>query len=74
MSGPRNEERNAACTCYIVSLASRGLGSLSFTLTPATLLLPLPAQGNLDERVTDALVWELMLQAGPVCALTLVTR
>ncbi|GAA5835585.1 hypothetical protein JCM9279_004588 [Rhodotorula babjevae] len=39
MSGPRNEERNAACTCYI---------------------------GNLDERVTDALVWELMLQAGPV--------
>lgn len=23
-------------------------------------------QGNLDERVTDALVWELMLQAGPV--------
>jgi splicing factor 3B subunit 4 len=23
-------------------------------------------QGNLDERCTDALVWELMLQAGPV--------
>ncbi len=23
-------------------------------------------QGNLDERVTDAIVWELMLQAGPV--------
>jgi hypothetical protein len=22
--------------------------------------------GNLDERVTDSLVWELMLQAGPV--------
>jgi hypothetical protein len=22
--------------------------------------------GNLDERVTDALLWELMLQAGPV--------
>ncbi|KAI6151169.1 hypothetical protein BKA82DRAFT_4124719 [Pisolithus tinctorius] len=22
--------------------------------------------GNLDERCTDALVWELMLQAGPV--------
>lgn len=25
-------------------------------------------QGNLDERCTDALVWELMLQAGPVGA------
>lgn len=24
--------------------------------------------GNLDERCTDALVWELMLQAGPVSA------
>ena len=23
-------------------------------------------QGNLDERCTDALIWELMLQAGPV--------
>jgi splicing factor 3B subunit 4 len=23
-------------------------------------------QGNLDERCSDALVWELMLQAGPV--------
>ena len=23
-------------------------------------------QGNLDERVTDAIIWELMLQAGPV--------
>ncbi|PAV23456.1 splicing factor 3b subunit 4 [Pyrrhoderma noxium] len=22
--------------------------------------------GNLDERCTDALIWELMLQAGPV--------
>jgi len=26
-------------------------------------------QGNLDERCSDALVWELMLQAGPVGAL-----
>ena len=25
-------------------------------------------QGNLDERCTDALIWELMLQAGPVGA------
>jgi len=25
-------------------------------------------QGNLDERVSDAIVWELMLQAGPVGA------
>lgn len=23
-------------------------------------------QGNLDERCSDALIWELMLQAGPV--------
>lgn len=23
-------------------------------------------QGNLDEKVTDAIAWELMLQAGPV--------
>lgn len=23
-------------------------------------------QGNLDERCTDALIWELMLQAGPI--------
>jgi splicing factor 3B subunit 4 len=28
-------------------------------------------QGNLDERCTDALVWELMLQAGPVGELKL---
>lgn len=27
---------------------------------------PVQRQGNLDERCTDALVWELMLQAGPV--------
>ena len=30
-------------------------------------------QGNLDERCTDALIWELMLQAGPVGALFLST-
>jgi splicing factor 3B subunit 4 len=29
------------------------------------------AQGNLDERCSDALVWELMLQAGPVGEYTL---
>lgn len=27
--------------------------------------------GNLDERVTDALVWELMLQAGRIVSLLL---
>lgn len=26
--------------------------------------------GNLDPRVTEALLWELMLQAGPVCMYT----
>lgn len=25
-------------------------------------------QGNLDERCNDPLIWELMLQAGPICA------
>lgn len=29
--------------------------------------------GNLDERCTDSLVWELMLQAGPVGTLDTVT-
>ncbi|KAG2041956.1 hypothetical protein BDR03DRAFT_932205 [Suillus americanus] len=28
--------------------------------------LLLPSKGNLDQRCTDALIWELMLQAGPV--------
>lgn len=32
------------------------------------------AQGNLDERVSDALIWELMLQAGPVCEFGRVDR
>ena len=57
------EERNQASTVYVVSLTHP---SLVTTLTDPA---PVPSmQGNLDERVTDALVWELMLQAGPVGA------
>lgn len=57
MSRPQ-DDRNQEATVYLVcapfcaSLMREPHGAL--------------AQGNLDERCTDALVWELMLQAGPV--------
>jgi splicing factor 3B subunit 4 len=53
MSRPQ-DDRNQEATVYLVSI----------NLSVARLLKV--RQGNLDERCTDALVWELMLQAGPV--------
>lgn len=55
MSRPQ-DDRNQEATVYLVSVA------LNVCMTK----LNLERQGNLDERCTDALVWELMLQAGPV--------
>lgn len=55
----KQEDRNQEATVYMVSTLSPSPAHLS-RLTPR---LP---QGNLDERCTDALIWELMLQAGPV--------
>jgi splicing factor 3B subunit 4 len=54
MSRPQ-DDRNQEATVYLVT----------FYYLFGTLLLTF-FQGNLDERCTDALVWELMLQAGPV--------
>lgn len=55
MSRPQ-DDRNQEATVYLVSV----------TLNICMTKLNLERQGNLDERCTDALVWELMLQAGPV--------
>jgi splicing factor 3B subunit 4 len=55
MSRPQ-DDRNQEATVYLVSV----------TLNVCMAKLNLERQGNLDERCTDALVWELMLQAGPV--------
>ena len=55
MSGRPQDDRNQEATVYLVRLKITGLEQV----------LTSP-QGNLDERVTDAIVWELMLQAGPV--------
>ena len=55
MSGRPQDDRNQEATVYLVRLKIIGLEQV----------LTSP-QGNLDERVTDAIVWELMLQAGPV--------
>jgi splicing factor 3B subunit 4 len=55
MSRPQ-DDRNQEATVYLVRYP--GLFPIN------TLIRNL--QGNLDERCTDALVWELMLQAGPV--------
>lgn len=57
MSRP-NEDRNQEATVYLVCLPG-------ITSTVALVLTQI-LQGNLDERCTDALIWELMLQAGPV--------
>jgi len=54
MSRPQ-DDRNQEATVYLVSQIDSSLRCV----------LRKP-QGNLDERCTDALVWELMLQAGPV--------
>lgn len=35
---------------------------------------PWNPSGNLDERASDALVWELFLQAGPVGAFSAVSQ
>jgi splicing factor 3B subunit 4 len=50
------DDRNQEATVYLVRF--NGLTLVCGVLTYF--------QGNLDERVTDAIVWELMLQAGPV--------
>ena len=55
MSRPQ-DDRNQEATVYLVCLG--------FARMPTKVLTS--AQGNLDERITDALIWELMLQAGPV--------
>ncbi|KAJ7221650.1 hypothetical protein GGX14DRAFT_670648 [Mycena pura] len=55
MSRPQ-DDRNQEATVYLVTLPS-----ILFSC-----LMLIRFQGNLDERCTDALVWELMLQAGPV--------
>ena len=52
------DDRNQEATVYLVC-ASRSAVETTPTLSRF-------CQGNLDERVTDAIVWELMLQAGPV--------
>jgi splicing factor 3B subunit 4 len=50
------DDRNQEATVYLVRF--NGMIIVSSVL--------IYFQGNLDERVTDAIVWELMLQAGPV--------
>lgn len=57
---PPDADRNQEATVYIVSRSSA-----SFPLTTASSCNDC-AQGNIDERCNDALIWELMLQAGPV--------
>jgi splicing factor 3B subunit 4 len=53
-------DRNQEATCYLVR------SSPSSVVSRVADTLESRQQGNLDERCTDALVWELMLQAGPV--------
>jgi hypothetical protein len=55
MSRPQ-DDRNQEATVYLVRISQRR----AFTVSNR------PLQGNLDERVSDAIIWELMLQAGPV--------
>ncbi len=58
MSRPQ-DDRNQEATVYLVSrIAVHCICSGELNIL----------QGNLDERCSDALVWELMLQAGPVGA------
>ena len=56
MSRPQ-DDRNQEATVYLVC------SSMYPRTEPFSTKL---CQGNLDERCTDALIWELMLQAGPV--------
>ncbi|KAH0830246.1 hypothetical protein J3R83DRAFT_1606 [Lanmaoa asiatica] len=56
MSRPQ-DDRNQEATVYLVRIMQMHLYGVSNR--PGN-------QGNLDERVTDPIVWELMLQAGPV--------
>lgn len=58
MSRPQ-DDRNQEATVYLVC---------SFPFVISRAFFTDLQQGNLDERCTDALVWELMLQAGPVGA------
>ena len=55
MSRPQ-DDRNQEATVYLVRSRRSQLQVITLT----------DMQGNLDERCTDALVWELMVQAGPV--------
>jgi splicing factor 3B subunit 4 len=55
MSTRPQDDRNQEATVYLVSSI---LHCMNVNVTNS--------KGNLDERVTDAIVWELMLQAGPV--------
>ena len=55
MSRPQ-DDRNQEATVYLVGFSLSIYGQKSLDTF----------QGNLDERCTDALIWELMLQAGPV--------
>lgn len=56
MSRPQ-DDRNQEATVYLVRFVP------SFAALSSQCI---SVQGNLDERCTDALIWELMLQAGPV--------
>lgn len=64
----RESERNQEATVYLVR---RPVCCGLVLELIKKLLLPLPPdlalQGNLDERCNDALIWELMLQSGPIC-------
>lgn len=62
----REAERNQEATVYLVRDGQSGhAAATSFDNADP----PSITQGNLDERCTDALIWELMLQAGPICKL-----
>jgi hypothetical protein len=54
---PQDRDRNQEATVYLVSRP--GGVAAQFASSHADELLL--AQGNLDERCTDALIWELML-------------
>jgi splicing factor 3B subunit 4 len=59
MQNKPEQDRNQEATVYLVS------GRLTLDLPPrltyASLNNIADAQGNLDDRCTDALIWELML-------------
>lgn len=65
----REAERNQEATVYLVSNEVAIVGIVHWTKLTAAHNINRSRQGNLDERCTDALIWELMLQAGPICEL-----